>query len=131
LVAAGRASGEFAGLVGRYCPPDWDAAAIIEAAAAGNWDELVAVGAQLPRRATAARPVATRAEGLLRGVGRLPATAWRMRRGRGFSVAILGSDGAGKSTLYSGIVANFGLPDRLVCLCLWTGCSAHTRYFCR
>jgi thymidylate kinase len=131
LAAAASPSGEFGALVGRHCPPGWDAAGIIEAAAAGNWDELVAVGAQLPRRATAARPVVTRAEGLLRGAGRLPATAWRMRHGRGFSVAILGPDGAGKSTLSSGIVANFGLPASLVYMGLWQGEEGQRRSIVR
>jgi thymidylate kinase len=121
LAAAASPSGAFGRLVGRHCPPGWDAARIIEAAAAGDWEELVAVGAELPRQATAARPVATRAGGLLRGVGRLPGTAWRMRHGRGFSVALLGPDGAGKSTLSAGIVANFGLPASLVYMGLWQG----------
>jgi thymidylate kinase len=121
LAASASPSGEFGELVGRHCPPGWDAARIVEAAAAGRWDDLVAVGAELPRRATAARPVATRAEGLLRGAGRLAATAWRMRHGSGFSVAVLGPDGAGKSTLSAGIVANFGLPACLVYMGLWQG----------
>ncbi|HEY2667197.1 MAG TPA: hypothetical protein VGK51_10190 [Actinomycetota bacterium] len=130
LAASASASGEFGTVVGRNSPPGWDAARIIEAAAAGSWDELVAVGAQLPRRATAARPVSTRAEALLRGLGRLPATAWRMRHA-GFSVAILGPDGAGKSTLSSGIVANFGLPASLVYMGLWQGEEGQRRSLVR
>jgi thymidylate kinase len=130
LAASASASGEFGAVVGRHSPPGWDAARIIEAAAAGSWDELVAVGAQLPRRATAARPVSTRAEALLRGLGRLPATAWRMRHA-GFSVAILGPDGAGKSTLSSGIVANFGLPASLVYMGLWQGEEGQRRSLVR
>ncbi|HTC82524.1 MAG TPA: hypothetical protein VK848_13395, partial [Acidimicrobiia bacterium] len=121
LAAAASPSGEFGLLVGRHCPPGWDAARIVEAAAAGRWDQLVAVGAELPRQATAARPLTTRAGGLLRGVGRLPAAGWRMRHGRGFSVALLGPDGAGKSTLSSGIVATFGLRSSLVYMGLWQG----------
>jgi len=92
--------------------PDGTLPGSIEAAAAGSWDELVAVGAELPRQATAAHPLATRARGYSAGLGRLPAAALRMRHGRGFSVALLGPDGAGKSTLSSGIVANFGLPGQ-------------------
>jgi thymidylate kinase len=131
LASVASPSGEFGELVGMHCPPGWDAARMIDAAAAGDWDELVAVGAELPRHATAARPLATRAGGLLRGVGRLPGAAWRMRHGRGFSVALLGPDGAGKSTLSSGIVANFGLPASLVYMGLWQGEEGQRRSILR
>ncbi len=131
LAAAASPSSEFAALVGACCPPGWDAARMIAAAAAGDWDALVQVGAELPRRATAARPVATRATALLRGVARLGATAWRMRRGRGFSVALLGPDGAGKSTLSTGIVSHFGLPASLVYMGLWQGEEGQRRSIVR
>ena len=130
LATAASPSGEFGAVVSRHCPPGWDAAGIIAAAGAGNWGELVAVGAQLPLRATAARPVATRAEALLSGVGRLLATARKMRHA-GFSVAILGPDGAGKSTLSSGIVTNFGLPASLVYMGLWQGEEGQRRSIVR
>lgn len=121
LAAEASADGAFGRLVTGCCPPGWDAPRIIEAAAAGDWESLVEVGVQLPRRSTATHPLATRAGGLGRGVARLAATAWRMRRGRGFSVALLGPDGAGKSTLSSGIVKNFGIPATLVYMGLWQG----------
>jgi thymidylate kinase len=54
-------------------------------------------------------------------MARLASTAVRMRGGRGFSVALLGPDGAGKSTLSAGIVSTFGLPARLVYMGLWQG----------
>jgi thymidylate kinase len=54
-----------------------------------------------------------------------------MRHGRGFSVALLGPDGAGKSTLSSGIVANFGLPASLVYMGLWQGEEGQRRSILR
>ena len=121
LVAEAEPSGELGMLVSANTPPGWDALRMIAAVAAGDWDALLALGAELPRRAAAASPAGTRAGALLRGVGRLGETAWRMRRGRGFSVAILGPDGSGKSTLSGGIAEGFGVPARRVPMGLWTG----------
>lgn len=131
LAAEASASGEWGQLITPLCPDGWDAGRIIDAAASGDWDGLVGLGAELPRRATAASPLATRAGALARGLGRLPATAWRVRHGRGFSVAILGPDGAGKSTLSSGIVDNFGMPASLVYMGLWQGEEGQQRSIVR
>ena len=115
--------GPFGTLVGRICPPGWDARRVIETAAAGGWEALVALGQELPRRATAARPIRTRISALGRGLGRLGTTALRMRGGRGFSVALLGPDGAGKSTLSAGLAEHIGtaVPTCLVYMGLWQG----------
>ena len=52
-----------------------------------------------------------------RGMRRLVASWPR----RGPSVAVLGPDGAGKSTLTRGIADAFGLPARVVYMGLWQG----------
>jgi thymidylate kinase len=128
---AGQAAddGPFGTLVGRICPPGWDARRVIETAAAGGWEALVALGPELPRRATAARPIRTLVSAFGRGLGRLGTTALRMRGGRGFSVALLGPDGAGKSTLSAGLVEHIGtaLPARLVYMGLWQGETGQPR----
>jgi thymidylate kinase len=121
LAAEASADGPFGTLVAAACPPGWDAPRIIASVGRGEWDALADVGAELPRRATAARPLATRAGSLGRGLVRLGASAVKMRRGRGFSVALLGPDGAGKSTLSNGIVEGVGVPARLVYMGLWQG----------
>ena len=131
LSSYGTNEGPLAAAVTGSCPPGWDAARIVDAARAGSWDELVALGAQLPKNATAAHPIATRAEALARGLARIPTTAWRMRGGRGFSVALLGPDGAGKSTLSSGIVSSFGMPATLVYMGLWQGEEGQARSLVR
>ena len=121
LAAEAEPSGELGMLVSATTPPGWDARRIIDAVAAGDWDALLAVGAELPQRAAATNPLGARLGALARGVGRLGETAWRMRQGRGFSVAILGPDGSGKSTLSAGIAEGFGVPARRVPMGLWTG----------
>jgi thymidylate kinase len=121
--------GPFGSLVGRICPLGWDARRVIDTAAAGNWEALVALGPELPRRATAARPIRAAASAFGRGLGRFSTTALRMRGGRGFSVALLGPDGAGKSTLSAGLVEHIGtaLPTRLVYMGLWQGEEGQAR----
>jgi thymidylate kinase len=127
LAAEADAAGWFGSLVTRACPPGWDAARVIAAAAAGDWDSLAGIGRQLPARATARHPVSIRLRALARGAGRLAATAWRMRRGRGFSVALLGPDGSGKSTLSAGLVEHCGVPARRVYMGLWQGEEGQSR----
>jgi thymidylate kinase len=115
--------GPFGTLVGQICSPGWDVRRVIETAEAGDWEALVTLGLELPRRSTAARPIHARVSALGRGLGRLGTTALRMRGGRGFSVALLGPDGVGKSTLSDGLVEHIGtaLPTHLVYMGLWQG----------
>lgn len=121
LAASAATDGLFGRLVGRLCPAGWDAADIIEAVRNGDWPALVELGEELPRRAVAPHPVTERAAALGRGVRRLGASARRMRGGRGFSVAVLGPDGAGKSTLCEGLASKIGVPTRRVYMGLWQG----------
>ena len=100
-------------IVTAHCPPGWDAARVIAAARDGRWPELVAVGARLPGRPTRAG----RAAALARGLRRL-GDGWPRR---GLSVAVMGPDGAGKSTLTGAVAAGYGPPARVVYMGLWQG----------
>ena len=114
LAAEARPDGVLGRIVTAHCPPGWDAARVLKTARDGDWPALVTLGHRLPR-ATAAGRVAA----LGRGLRRLVAGVSRSRRG--LSVAVLGPDGAGKSTLTRGIAASFGLPARIVYMGLWQG----------
>ncbi|MCU4186191.1 hypothetical protein K6U06_17630 [Acidiferrimicrobium sp. IK] len=120
---AGSASGD--GPIGRAVTassaPGWGACRMIQAVEEGRWDELVAAGQALSRRATAAMPVRARAAALGRGIRRLAANAQRVGQGRGATVALLGPDGAGKSTLAEGLASAMPIPCRLVYMGLWQG----------
>ena len=72
-----------------------------------------AVGAPLPGRATPVGRVASLARGLPRLGGGWP---WR-----GLSVAVMGPDGAGRSTLADAVAAGYGPPARVVYMGLWQG----------
>jgi thymidylate kinase len=121
LVDAATADGPLAVGVTACCPAGWTATRMIGSVRAGRWGEIVDAGSELPRRATRMRPVRARASALGRGLYRLGSTALRAGEGRGFSVALLGPDGAGKSTLAEGLVSSLGLPARLVYMGLWQG----------
>jgi thymidylate kinase len=115
LAAQARTDGVLGRVVSAHCPPEWNAEQVLAAASAGQWAELVAVGTQLPGRAT----TAGRAAAFGRGLRRL-ATGTGPRR-RGLSVAVMGPDGAGKSTLTRAVADAFGMPARVVYMGLWQG----------
>jgi thymidylate kinase len=115
LLPQARPDGVLGRIVTAHCPAGWDAARVLTTARAADWPALVALGARLPGRAR----VSQRAAALGRGLRRLAADVGRTRRG--LSVAVLGPDGAGKSTLTQGIAASFGLPARVVYMGLWQG----------
>ena len=76
---------------------------VVRAAAAGDWPGLLAHAVH--------RPAAPR-----RLPARLAAIAGDLRRGRGawgITVAVLGPDGAGKTTLTEGLAASLPLPTRI------------------
>ncbi len=115
LAAEARPDGALGTVVDAHCPPGWDAARILAAARDGRWADLVEMGVGLTGRATPA----DRSAALGRGLRRV-ARGVRERR-RGLTVAIMGPDGAGKSTLAAALTAAFGPRSRLVYMGLWQG----------
>lgn len=85
-----------------------DPAAVVSAAAAGDWDALMAQRRppEPSARVRAPARLARRGAGLVRW-----ARAPRARRG--LSVAVLGPDGAGKTTLVQGLAKSLPLPTRI------------------
>ena len=90
LAPQARPDGVLGRIVTAHCPSGWDAARVLTAARGSDWPALVALGARLPGRATAAG----RAAALGRGLRRLATDVRRTRRG--LSVAVLGPDGRGQ-----------------------------------
>ena len=92
---------------------------LVAAAAAGRWESLADMGCQLAWSWHRRQPVATRARqlaGRTRQVLDLPRV---LRHRFGLGVALLGPDGAGKSTLAQGIGDTFHFPVRVVYMGLW------------
>jgi thymidylate kinase len=95
------------------------AATLRTAAAGGEWAELDRAARPLRDSWRRALPSRARADPRPVTAGRLLARLATAGRRRGLSVAILGPDGAGKSTLAAGIVRTFPLPVAQVYMGLW------------
>ncbi|HLJ66476.1 MAG TPA: hypothetical protein VKX16_03850 [Chloroflexota bacterium] len=97
------------------CPSGWDAARIVAAARSGDWSALDRLARPLQRRMRRRRvwEAVVRVERFLTRVADL--------RRRGLLVALMGPDGAGKSTLSAGIQESFFFPSRPVYMGVGTG----------
>ena len=119
LAANATSHSALASVVADYCPPGWDPQRVLDSARHGRWMQLLDLGRKLPSRATSARPIALRVAALGRGLSGL-ATAV-LQPSPGLSVALIGPDGAGKSTLTEGLANSTGLPTRRIYMGLWQG----------
>jgi thymidylate kinase len=93
--------------------------ALLASAQAGDWDMAVRQGAvlgRLVRRRERVRVARRTVGAMVLRAGERPLQAWSRR---GISVALLGPDGAGKSTLARGIQSSFYFPVRCVYMGLW------------
>ncbi len=121
LVPGARADGPVGHLVNAACPAGWSADRIIEHARGGHWEQLASLAHSLAagwrrrgRVRAGLRPIATRT---LRIADRLT----RPIRRRGLGVALLGPDGAGKSTVTAAIRDRFFLPVHSIYMGLYPG----------
>jgi thymidylate kinase len=120
-----RDDGEIPGFIDDLLGPT-GAASLRTAAAAGEWTELGRTARPLRDGWRASLPVRGRARSRTAAAARVR-DRLAVRRRRGVSVAILGPDGAGKSTLAEGIARTFPLPVAQVYMGLWkTGDDART-----
>jgi hypothetical protein len=105
----GGTGGPVVAALGAHLPTPEDAGRLVHRAAAGQERELLAAARQAAdrwRAAVGGGPLPRRAGRLLRRAADLPG-AWRRR---GLSVALLGSDGAGRAALAAGVAEHFFLP---------------------
>lgn len=107
--------------VARAVPAGVPRRTLLQRARAGHWRALAAAAPavrdawRVSGSPTAPRLASVRVA--LSRLGRAPRSAWRRR---GLSVALLGPDGAGKSSLAAGIQASFYFPVRTVYMGLWS-----------
>jgi thymidylate kinase len=120
LLPYARTDRPIARVVEESCPPGWTSRLMVEAVRGQRWGDLVDMGSHLARRSTGRRPVASRARWFVTGMRRLAGNLRkRGRSGLGLSVAVLGPDGAGKSTLCSRIEEMAPMSCRVVYMGLW------------
>jgi thymidylate kinase len=99
------------------------AQAMIDWAAARDIDALLRAGHRIRRRRTPGQAMRRLLNGLLRRLDRLEPPFVR----RGLSIALLGPDGAGKSTLSHSVAVSGPLPVRSVYLGLYGGSRGRRR----
>jgi thymidylate kinase len=114
LAAAARPDDALGLAVERACPAGWSAARLVSGVKQGDWDGLERLAPSLAAAWWRHEPLAARLGRLLRAGLGLPAALLNRRRRRGLSVALLGPDGAGKSTLAAGVARSFFAPVRTV-----------------
>ena len=118
LASSARTDGQLAGIVDRACPSGWNAARALEALTTGQSQALEALRPLLAsswQRALGARArVGARVRGWV-----ATTRSVRARARRGISVALLGPDGAGKSTLALGVGRSYYFPVKCVYMGLW------------
>jgi thymidylate kinase len=120
LVQAADGTGPMQSVVASVCPPGWSGDRLIQCVKDEEWDSLEHVGPLLLESWLERGPIRS-TSGLLNRVS--GAVAYRLRgwHRRGVSVALLGPDGAGKTTVAAEIVGGFVLPARRVYMGLTGG----------
>jgi thymidylate kinase len=116
LARAAQAEGPLAQVVREVCPVGWTPARLIRDVQRGEWSALEAGGRALTRRWCRRERVWARLAG---SRVRQFAQDLLLSRQRGLSIALLGANGVGKSTLASSLQRTFWLPVRTVYMGLW------------
>jgi thymidylate kinase len=118
LSANARADGQLGKLVERVCPAEWSANRLVMAVRSHDWMALEQLAPALAAswRQKESRGVSVRAR-IEKHTREFHVR--RLFRRRGISIALLGPDGAGKSTLASGIGRSNHFPVKHVYMGLW------------
>jgi thymidylate kinase len=126
LVAQATGDGPLAGWFAANAPAEWSTERAIAAAAQGRWADLMAVGQRIldDRRWRIDRPLARR---LLRAAARRLTKVRRFAVEPGVSVAFLGPDGTGKSSMAAHLQESFFFPARPVYMGLYGGGQTRRR----
>jgi len=106
--------------VGEALPRGWTSAALVDAVKEGEWDTLARLGRRLAFRLALRKPLLTVGRLTAGVLGRLAERTLMPFFGRGIALALLGVDGAGKSTIASRVAASCPLPVRSVHMALWS-----------
>lgn len=107
IAGAAEPGGPLREVVERFCPAGWGAARMVECVRRDEWAELEQRAGCLAAAWRRRTPLSSRLAETMREVMRLPRRLLNHWRRRGLSVALIGPDGAGKSTLAAGLRQSF------------------------
>ncbi len=114
------ARGPLSCVAAQLCPPGWSEERILECARCGEFAELECLASRMISTLPG-EPASASMRHTLTRRGKDLASRIRFRlRYTGVSVAVMGPDGAGKSTLACGIADSFYFPTRVVYMGLWS-----------
>jgi thymidylate kinase len=119
LASRGPTDGPLERLVASLCPDGWDTARITRAVERGDWSALAELAAPLRASWRKARQADVRRREVAGRLWHWSGKWLRLSRRAGVSVALLGPDGAGKSTLAAELESRFYLPVRSVYMGLY------------
>lgn len=111
LAEAAEPAGPLREVVERIGPAGWGAVQLVECVRKSDWARLEALAGPLAAAWRRQTPLASRLADAVGELPRLPARCLNHWRRRGLSVALLGPDGAGKSTLAAGLRRSFFGPS--------------------
>jgi thymidylate kinase len=107
-----RTDGQLATWVDDRLPPGWDARRVLEASREEDWARLLDLRRPMLRRAASTAPLTFLGRTSRVSMQRRTRRVHTALRRRGLRVALLGPDGAGKSTLADGLSESFYFPVR-------------------
>lgn len=119
LVDVARDEGPMGSFVGSLLPATWTPGRIRAAVRAADWAGLVGLRPAMLNRLRRSDLAEMVRRALLGAAQRVLGYCRLVVRPWGLSVALLGPDGAGKTTLATAIEADFGLPVRRVYMGMW------------
>jgi thymidylate kinase len=127
LAESAGTEGALARLADSLCPPGWSAGRLVSATARGEWDTLRALGPALATTWRERQWLDAWRRASVEGGRRFAGKFLRVTRRCGLRVALLGPDGAGKSTLVSALERSFYFPVRPVTMGLYRGPAERRR----
>jgi thymidylate kinase len=119
LADAAVETSDLARLAAGACPADWSVARLRAAVQDRDWNALIAAAPSFERAWLARAGVTAKRTSLVNGGLQRSTKLLNLLRRRGLTVALLGPDGAGKSTLADGVADSFFFPVRSIYMGLY------------
>jgi thymidylate kinase len=114
-----RADTDWAKYVAAISPEGWTVESVLDAVRRADWNALEVLSSGMGARWMRSDRFAVSARIITGRLGRIFEPALAFLKRPGFTVAILGPDGTGKSTLAAAIRRSFPFPARVVYMGLW------------